>query len=512
MLAGQLQQARHQLGHHGLAVGAGDAHHRDAAVVVAFARGEQVIDDGAAHRAGFAVGGLQVHQQAGAGIDLDEGAALLGERARDVLRHQVDPGDVQAHHAGGQRSVRGHAGMHAVGHVEGDIAVALYQHMLAFGRHGKRVEALALEFEARGRIQPHFVERVVFGAAAARVGIDLRLDQFLDGRLAVAAHAGGLAHGGGHQAAAHYQQAVFVAQHEAFDDDAAAFVDGHAIGGLDFLAGGQVGEYATAMVAVVGLDDHRQADVLGGVPGVGGAFDHPAFGYGHAAGFQQALGQVLVARDALGDGGGAVGLGGPDAALAAAIAKLHQVALRQAQRGDAAVVGGVHDAGGAWTQAVLVHQAAQMLHRLLDVVGAVLDGGHHQVAGGEQGGASDVLVPGPHDHLVDAADRCLPCLAETARHAGQVLQLKRNVFQDMARPGAFLEPLQEAAALTDAAAMLDQRGQPCRQALVEPRNLVGGKILQFPDIDPRLQHRPICPHIRAAQRHDIENLNVLLFH
>lgn len=181
VLARELQQARDQLGHHGLAVGAGDADHGYAAVVVAFASREQVIHHGTAHRAGFTVGGLQVHQQAGAGIDLDNGAALLGERARNVLRHQVDAGDVQAHDAGGQRGMRGHARVHAVGHVEGHIAVALDQHMLALGRYGSGVKALALEFQARGRIQPYLVERVVFGAAAARVGIDLRFDQLVDG-------------------------------------------------------------------------------------------------------------------------------------------------------------------------------------------------------------------------------------------------------------------------------------------------------------------------------------------
>ncbi|MCY1230251.1 hypothetical protein D9M72_426570 [compost metagenome] len=86
MLARQLQQARHQARHHGLAVGAGHAHHRDAALVV-IGLGEQVVDDGAAHRARRAFGRLDMHQQAGAGVDFDDGAALLGQRARDVLGH-----------------------------------------------------------------------------------------------------------------------------------------------------------------------------------------------------------------------------------------------------------------------------------------------------------------------------------------------------------------------------------------------------------------------------------------
>jgi hypothetical protein len=61
--------------------------------------------------------------------------------------------------------------------------------------------------------------------------------------------------------------------------------------------------------------------------------------------------------------------------------------------------------------------------------------------------ARHFLVPGADDDLVDAADRGLAGLAEAAGHAGQVLQLERDVFQDVARPGAFLQAHQEAAAL-----------------------------------------------------------------
>ena len=61
---------------------AGNANHRDAAIV---ALREQVLDNGATNRARFAVGRLQVHQQARAGIDLDDGTALFVERAGYVL-------------------------------------------------------------------------------------------------------------------------------------------------------------------------------------------------------------------------------------------------------------------------------------------------------------------------------------------------------------------------------------------------------------------------------------------
>ncbi|MDB5920217.1 MAG: cphA, partial [Massilia sp.] len=46
---------------------------------------------------------LQMRQQAGAGVDFDDGATLLFQRTRDVFAHQVDAGDVEADHARGQR-------------------------------------------------------------------------------------------------------------------------------------------------------------------------------------------------------------------------------------------------------------------------------------------------------------------------------------------------------------------------------------------------------------------------
>ena len=84
-----------------------------------------MVADRAADRARRADGRLQVHQQAGAGVDLDDGAALRRERAGDVLRHQVDAGDVQADHAGGQHGGMRDFGMDLVGAVDRHVAVAL---------------------------------------------------------------------------------------------------------------------------------------------------------------------------------------------------------------------------------------------------------------------------------------------------------------------------------------------------------------------------------------------------
>ncbi len=66
-----------------------------------------------------------MHQQARAGIDFDDSAALFFQRPGNIFRHQVDTGNIQAHHARSQRSCRGDARVHQVGDVDGDIAVTL---------------------------------------------------------------------------------------------------------------------------------------------------------------------------------------------------------------------------------------------------------------------------------------------------------------------------------------------------------------------------------------------------
>ena len=65
-----------------------------------------------------------------------------------------------------------------------------------------------------------------------------------------------------------------------------------------------------------------------------------------------------------------------------------------------------------------------------------------------------VFVDGPRPAKADVA-------------AAQRLQLERDVLQDVGRIGAAVEPLEEAAPLADAAAMLDHRGEPALEPLVK---------------------------------------------
>ena len=74
MFAGDVEQVGDQLGDVRLALGAGDADERHA---TGQAGGKEIVDDGLTDRARLADTRLDVHEQAGAGIHLDDGAALL---------------------------------------------------------------------------------------------------------------------------------------------------------------------------------------------------------------------------------------------------------------------------------------------------------------------------------------------------------------------------------------------------------------------------------------------------
>ena len=217
-----MQQPGQQLRSPGGVAIAHEAHHRNAAVVFGL---EQVVGNRLAHRAGLACGGFEVHQQAWAGIDLDHRTALWPQRLGNVLGHQVDTGDVQAHHAGGQHRLRGHIGVHLVGHVHRHVAGAHDEHRAARFRHAASAQALALELQHRGGVlvQADGIQRKVFFFTPARVGVDLQFNELLHGVHAIAHHAGGLAFVGRHHLVTDHQQAVFLAQDEALHNDFAAF-------------------------------------------------------------------------------------------------------------------------------------------------------------------------------------------------------------------------------------------------------------------------------------------------
>ena len=61
---------------------------------------EQQVDDRLGHVLRLALGGVGVHPEAGRGVDLHDGAALLADGHPDVGHDHVDARDVEADHLG----------------------------------------------------------------------------------------------------------------------------------------------------------------------------------------------------------------------------------------------------------------------------------------------------------------------------------------------------------------------------------------------------------------------------
>jgi hypothetical protein len=187
--------------------------------------GRTAVHHGLAHVARLAVGGRQVHAQAGGGVHFDDAAALLFERAQHGFATTSTPqmcrpticaaATARAATSGCTSSVTSVA-------VPPVDRLALLRRMTRWplaapiGRqvlrgqagHGDVVEA---DLGQRG------------GVASPRRGSVDHVHQLAHGVLAVAQHLGRLAAGGGHQLVAHHQQAEVVAGQEALDHHVAVF-------------------------------------------------------------------------------------------------------------------------------------------------------------------------------------------------------------------------------------------------------------------------------------------------
>ena len=250
-------------------------------------RAEQVDDDGLADRAALAVRGLQVHAQAGRGVDLDHAAALVFQRREHAFANHVHAADVEADHLRRGHGARGQLGVHVVGDVGGgaagaEVGVVAQDHALALGRHGVGLEALVRQAASAMSSMRILRERRGMAVAAARVGVDL-LDQLAHGVLAVADHLRRIAARRGDQPVADHQQAEVVAG-KVFLHHHRADLDGRVVGRIQMLARVDVDRHALALVAVARLDHHRHADLLRGGPGIVGVVHRPADGHRHAGG------------------------------------------------------------------------------------------------------------------------------------------------------------------------------------------------------------------------------------
>ena len=265
--------------------------------------------------------------------------------------------------------------------------------------------------------------------------------------------------------AAYYQQAVFVTGDEAFDDDAAAFINGHRESRTDFGFSHQVGEDATTMVAIRRFHDHGQADIFGGFPGVVSRFNDHAFRHRYPAGLEQALGEIFISRDRLGNGAGLVGFCRPDAALLRAVTQLHQIVFCQAHGGDLALHGGIHNTARAWAEQAVFRQVFEFFNRRGHIERLVFNGGHNQVAAHGQCQAGDFVMQVVDDDFVNAATTTVTGTSKTTGYASQAEQLQGHMLHDVCGPGAFVQAFDETAVFFIAAAVFHQAGQPRNQPL-----------------------------------------------
>ena len=206
-----------------------------------------------------------------------------------------------------------------------------------------------------------------------------------------------------HQLVADHQQPEVVARQVALDHHGAV-VGGGAVGDVEMLAVHDADGDALALVAVLRLDHHGQADLLRGGPGVFQVGHGAPQRHRHAGGVQQLLGQVLVLGNGFGDGAGAVHLGRLDAALATAPAQLHQAAACQAPEGNATPHGGVNDGARRRAQALVLVQFAQLGERGGEIERTAFGGGAAQQLGLLEGQPAHGFLGVLHRDLEGALD------------------------------------------------------------------------------------------------------------
>ena len=162
----QTHELIHQAGHDIVAVRTGDPHEWDQAF---FALGENMVNDGASNRTRLAFGWFDVHEQAGACIDFNNRTALLVQRARDVLSHQINTCDVQADCFRCKACNMRHIRVDVVGAVKGDVSIALNQCLDTDRHDAVGFKALAFKLKPGSRVNPYRVKRLLFAPTATRV-------------------------------------------------------------------------------------------------------------------------------------------------------------------------------------------------------------------------------------------------------------------------------------------------------------------------------------------------------
>jgi hypothetical protein len=121
-------------------------------------------------------------------------------------------------------------------------------------------------------------------------------------------------------------------------------------------------------------------------------------------------------------------------------------------------------------------------------------------------------VFGAKHHFVNTAFADFACFAKLCASTRQQLQLNGDVLHDVAHPCAAHQTGEEAAAVADAAVVLDQPRQPSVEPVVESVNFVGRVVFHLAQIDQRLDDGAVGPDVGSTQVIHAQNLNVFECH
>ena len=262
-------------------------------------------------------------------------------------------------------------------------------------------------------------------------------------------------------------------------------------------------------MAVVRLDHDRIAEPLGVVDGGLDAPDDRPLGDGDAGVLQHVLGEPLVAGRLHGDHARPRRDGGLDAALVLALAELDEVVVVEAEHGDAAMLRLFHDRRRGRAEVVIRADVLELADHALevDLAEAAIEERVDDVDRALPGRDPRLFDPVAVDDLVDAGGVGVDGLAEPHLHAGDELQLQREVLDDVAEQRPLAHALDEAAALVFRAAVFLKAGDEFEQRVGEPGQGVGEHLIVFAKVDVEHDDRAVAVVVGASDGARVEQLD-----
>ncbi len=431
-----------------------------------------------------------MHTQSRRRIDLDHAPAGVADRAADVRRQKIHPGDVQAEGQGGPPGDGGVGRVNLVGPVcrgpsRGKVGRGSQQDPDAGPRNALRRQALAGQEGQRLLVETDQGQAVLMADAPARIGVDL-FDQFSHRPAPVALDAGRAALGDGDDPAVDYQDTIIPARKLLLDDDPSSVGRSQGEGLPDGLGRIQTCRDAPSVVAVEGLDHDPSAQAGGGGGGLIRSAHHFPAGCRTAHGLKQGLGLGLVARQFGRDQARAVRHAGAQAPLPGAPSQPQETSGIEAFDRNPPASRGVDQrlCGGA--QRRPAHRIAENGGRFIGVDGArqariqtvradpvqAADPGERlrqqgvaKLQGQSSGQKSRGFVAIGEEDVVDAglaAHRTRLAPRDRGSRAG--LQFKGDVLRHVAEPGPVAQTTDKSARLAIAASVPIQTGKRLQQA------------------------------------------------